>query len=304
MNPIPPQCSVDTPLATGLSPARHFGDDILRALRYKSGGITYMKGSDFQHIYYVDKVPYCIFNLIPPSLVPSNATEPLFTEIGQGWVRLEALNLLGYPYHETPSGQICFQRNLAFVSGSSPLLTVCMLNQACAKAEIEDLVKLSYQAVGRVLEERSRRLVEKYGLYEKDAALNQNLPTSHPQGSPWPPEVRSALPPPGFSRDLGATPAVPSTLPPRESLRYPAATPAVPSKDCSTQYRLHELQHSKENLKPGEEQAEIDAEEDKDKTKTCENPSFAIPNLNPNRESGRATGAASEERWRSVTRRT
>lgn len=61
-------------------------------------------------------------------MVPSNESEIKKTEIGNGWVRREALDLLGYSYSETLSGQFSIPRDLTFVSDSFFMLIRCMLD--------------------------------------------------------------------------------------------------------------------------------------------------------------------------------
>ena len=51
-------------------------------------------------------------------MIPSNKSEIKCTEIGKGWVRREALDLLGYSHGETLSGQFSTLRNLTLISDS------------------------------------------------------------------------------------------------------------------------------------------------------------------------------------------
>lgn len=101
--------------AYGQVPSSYIGADILNALRHERGGIVYTKRDDFQQVLYVDEVPFYKFSLVPISLAPS-VSEILATEIGKGWVRQEALDLLSYSYSETPSGHFSISGNLDFVS--------------------------------------------------------------------------------------------------------------------------------------------------------------------------------------------
>lgn len=105
-----------TSRAPGHRPTRIVGDEILNALRFTGGGIVYTKRNDFRHSYYVDHMLTYTFNLVPSTLITSNGSEPRFTEIGKGWVRQEALDLLSYTYTETPSGHFCISGNLELVS--------------------------------------------------------------------------------------------------------------------------------------------------------------------------------------------
>lgn len=91
-------------------------DFFLNAIRSTGGGIIYTKRNDFQCLQYVDQRVVCRFRLVPPWLIPSGEPEFLFTEIGKSWVRQEVLNLLGFTYSETQTGQFCVSGNLEFVS--------------------------------------------------------------------------------------------------------------------------------------------------------------------------------------------
>ena len=106
-----------SPHLVGQAPTpRSVGEDMLDALRSTGGGIAYAKRNDFQHLYFVDRIVTYRFLLVPFSLIPSNESEPQFTEIGKGWVRQEALDLFGYTYTETTSGHFCISGNLMLVS--------------------------------------------------------------------------------------------------------------------------------------------------------------------------------------------
>jgi hypothetical protein len=107
--------------ASGQAPARCVGEDMLNALRCARGGIVYMKRNDFQQSYYLDGIQFYRFYLVPSSLIPSTESEFLSTEIGKGWVRQEALDLLGSSYTVTPSGHFSISRNLEFVSDLFPV---------------------------------------------------------------------------------------------------------------------------------------------------------------------------------------
>ncbi|MCJ1426226.1 hypothetical protein MMC29_004129, partial [Sticta canariensis] len=146
-----------SPHLTGQAPTpRSVGEDMLDALRSTGGGIVYAKKNDFEHLYFVDRIVTYRFLLVPFSLIPSNELEPLFTEIGKGWVRQEALDLFSYTYTETPSGHFCISGNLML-------------------PEIEELVILSYQAVGRGLVERSRKVIGERGWNERVDAIVREI---------------------------------------------------------------------------------------------------------------------------------
>lgn len=100
---------------------RYTGYQILNALRSASGGIVYMKGNEFRQSYFVDKIEVYAFDLVPRSFIPASEREPQFTEIGNGWVRREALNLLSYTYTETSYGHYSIARDLDFVSEPKPI---------------------------------------------------------------------------------------------------------------------------------------------------------------------------------------
>ena len=99
---------------------------MLKFLRYTHGGIVYTKSNDFQHVYFVDGYEFYRFYLVPSFMIPSNESEIKRTEIGTGWVRREALDLLGYSYSETLSGQFSIPRDLTIVSDLCIVLIWCM----------------------------------------------------------------------------------------------------------------------------------------------------------------------------------
>ena len=96
-------------------PERDAGDEVLSALRFTQGGIMYRKINEFQHLCYTDRDQFFRFNLVPEWLIPPGGTKCQATEIDQGWVRREALSLLGYAYSETPSGRFSISGDLEFV---------------------------------------------------------------------------------------------------------------------------------------------------------------------------------------------
>lgn len=151
--------------------ARHIGDDIVKSLQSTRGGLVYTKSNDFQHSYFVDHYEFYRLYLVPSFLIPSDESDFQNTEIGKGWVRREALDLLSYSYSETPSGHFSIPRNLAF-------------------AEIEELVVFSYQAENRRLAERSRQIVKERGWHERIVGLDQEIPNMDQRGyspfaEPW-----------------------------------------------------------------------------------------------------------------------
>lgn len=109
-------------------PSRYIGDDILRTLRHAGGGIIYSKGNAYWHSYYIDGSIFYRFDLAPSMLMPSKASEITYTQIGKGWVRQEALDLLGYRYQETKSGHWDIHDNLEFVSDFSPYPIISKVN--------------------------------------------------------------------------------------------------------------------------------------------------------------------------------
>lgn len=109
------------------APPRHAGDSILDQLRIARGGILYKKGNDFRQTLYIDGYSFYEFDLVPSSLIPFNESQAQYTEIGKGWVRQEALDLLGYPYTETQSGHFSVSRDLEFVCVSLSRLILRML---------------------------------------------------------------------------------------------------------------------------------------------------------------------------------
>lgn len=71
--------------------------------------------SDYVVTNYVDGRECYIFCLLPHSLIPIHARRGHYTEIGMGWVRREALDLLNYSYKETKSGRYSINGVLSFV---------------------------------------------------------------------------------------------------------------------------------------------------------------------------------------------
>ena len=94
----------------------HIGPEILDALRSSRGGIYYAKANHFQQVHYVDARPIYTCNLVPRYLIPHNESMALSTEIGDGLVRKEALDLLGYSFSKTKQGDFLIQGDLDLVS--------------------------------------------------------------------------------------------------------------------------------------------------------------------------------------------
>ena len=98
-------------------------------MRSNGGGIVYMKGNDFRCSYYLDNTVVYSFFLVPRQLIASDEPDPLFTEIGKGWVRQEVLDLLGYTYSEERSGHFSISGNLILVSGI--YILILAMNSFC-----------------------------------------------------------------------------------------------------------------------------------------------------------------------------
>ena len=75
-----------------------------------------MKLNQFRCECYVDDTAIHTFDLVPYDLPPYAELDALFTEIGSGWVRREALDLLGYSYSVTQSAHYRISGNLDLVS--------------------------------------------------------------------------------------------------------------------------------------------------------------------------------------------
>ncbi|KAL9013387.1 MAG: hypothetical protein Q9173_001915 [Seirophora scorigena] len=76
--------------------SRSMGDDILKYLRSRRAGIVYTKRNNFQQFHYVDHECFYIYHLVPGHMMQSREVQ--YTELGQGLVKKEALDLLGYSY--------------------------------------------------------------------------------------------------------------------------------------------------------------------------------------------------------------
>lgn len=93
-------------------PERQLGDEILAALRSTRGGIYYTKSNQFRQTHYVDQYPIYTCKFVPSSMAIGYDRKPLDTELGRGLIRKEALDLLGYSYIETETGNFSISGDL------------------------------------------------------------------------------------------------------------------------------------------------------------------------------------------------
>lgn len=112
----------DPPLPYHGSSELTLGDEILGHLRVSRGGIYYTKSSPLKQVHYIDHYPFYTCALVPSSMIPQNEWKPLHTELGQGLVRKEALDLLGYSYTETEGGKFSVLGNLEMVRSGASLI--------------------------------------------------------------------------------------------------------------------------------------------------------------------------------------
>lgn len=77
-----------------------------------------MKRNKFQHFHYVDNECFYIFDLVPEYMM--QIREIRYTELGQGLVKKEALDLLGYSFEQTPSGHFSIVGDLDLVRRDFP----------------------------------------------------------------------------------------------------------------------------------------------------------------------------------------
>ena len=82
-----------------------------------------MKSNQFKQVHYVDHDPIYTCALVPPHLIPLNEDKALDTELSRGSIRREALDLLGYSYTETGTGNFSITGNLELVCERSPLMS-------------------------------------------------------------------------------------------------------------------------------------------------------------------------------------
>ncbi|KAL8656888.1 MAG: hypothetical protein Q9226_002469 [Calogaya cf. arnoldii] len=144
-----------------------FGEKVLEALRSTGGGIVHTKRNKFVQYHYVDNRHFATCSLVPSHMIPCEELEPLCTELGLGLVRKEALDLLGYSYEQTPSGQFSIAGDLDM-----------------RKDAIEEVVGLSYRALDRNLKQQSERLIEERGLRREIDARNDARNDEGPAESP------------------------------------------------------------------------------------------------------------------------
>lgn len=98
-------------------PERQLGSEVLAALRSTRGGIYYRKISRLKEVHYVDQYPIYTCAFPPQHMVHYNESENVSTELGQGLIRKEALDLLGYSYTYTGNGQYSLPGDLELVRG-------------------------------------------------------------------------------------------------------------------------------------------------------------------------------------------
>ena len=167
-------------------PSRELGSEILATLRSRRGGIYYIKSNNFKQVYYVDE--YCIYvcNFVPLNLIPVNENIILNTELGSGLIRKEALDLLAYSYTRSETGNFLIKGDLGLVSDKYIVNALISLTNSLAKGEIEELVRLSYQALERNIEERSRTVVRERDLEVAISAMNREMQYFIPHRPPRP----------------------------------------------------------------------------------------------------------------------
>lgn len=141
-------------------PDGQLGVEILAALRSTRGGIQYTKSNKFKQVHYVDQHPIYTCALVPSHMVPSNEMELLNTELDIGLVRGEALDLLGYTYTETEAGKFVIQDDLEL-------------------RDVEELVKLSYQALDRKSRQLSKAVIKKRGWAEAIDLMCRDMPSMY-----------------------------------------------------------------------------------------------------------------------------
>ena len=157
-------------------PSRELGSEILATLRSRRGGIYYIKSNSFKQVHYLDE--YCIYvcNFVPLNLMP---IDRLNTELGSGLIRKEALDLLAYSYTRSETGNFLIKDDLGLVSERYIVNALISLTNSLAKGEIEELVRLSYQALERNIEERSRTVIHQRGLGVAISAMNREMQYEH-----------------------------------------------------------------------------------------------------------------------------
>ncbi|KAL8702078.1 MAG: hypothetical protein Q9201_004580 [Fulgogasparrea decipioides] len=116
----------------------------------------------------------------------------LATEIGSGTIRREALELLGYSYTESGGGMFTIAGDLNLVCWSFQWMIWVGSLTLGQKADIEELVKLSYQANDRCSREQSKKIIKERDWGEMIDAINRGMLGAYP-GQPAAP---SRYPPP------------------------------------------------------------------------------------------------------------
>ena len=172
-------------------PSRRLGSEILATLRSRRGGIYYIKSNNFKQMYYVDE--YCIYvcSFVPLNLIPVNEDNILNTELGSGLIRKEALDFLAYSYTRSETSNFLIKGDLGLVSERYMVNALILLTNFSAKGEIEELVRLSYQALERNIEERSRTIIHERGLGVAISAMNRgmqygdSIPPRPPRPGDW-----------------------------------------------------------------------------------------------------------------------
>ena len=201
-------------------PSRALGSDILARLRSTRGGIYYIKSNNFRQVHYVDE--YCIYicNFVPSNIITHNEDIIVNTELASGLIRKEALDLLAYSYTRSETGNFSIKGDLGLVSERYRVNALMSLTNILAKGEIEELVRLSYQALERNLEERSRIVIHERGLGVAINTMNRGMRYEHfiPPRPPRPGD--------NFSTRESEAP-LPYFHPPEDSFPTPRADPRI-----------------------------------------------------------------------------
>lgn len=117
-------------------------------------------------------------------MIPYNEDKFLDTELGRGLCRREALDLLAYTYTETKTGNFSVSGDLGLVSERYTIESRFHQLTLPEKGQIEELVRISYQALERSLEERSRTVINERGWGEAINAMNRGMPGMQSR-EPW-----------------------------------------------------------------------------------------------------------------------
>lgn len=186
-----------------LTPMRKaLGDEILAALRSTTGGIYYTKSNLFAQVHYVDQYPIYTCALVPNQLVPHDQRRLVTTEVSIGLVRGEALDLLGYTYKDMSTEKFVISGDLEQVCWMFSFLDLRQqLIFIRKQEEIEELVKLSFQALDKSSTKRSKLIIKENGWNAIIHSMN-DLPGDYPNTSTVPrylhpvPEPRHSQEPP------------------------------------------------------------------------------------------------------------